>query len=226
MRGMLLTPPPPRLPRRFYPNAPWWCRGATAMLCILQVPALVSPPVSTRQLAAELSQYGLTVLKEPQLDQAQLEQVRQRCSARLSALLDELQVQGGDPIEQHYTFAEIAHRQRLRWDLRLPEEDPLWQRVCDAALAAAMPVVEQLHPPCTAAPPRTLMSGVLISRSVMRTERMAPCARAWPGPNPNPNPNPYPSLTLASNLTTILTLNTDPNRNQAGSHSAALARRL
>ena len=165
---------------------------------ILQVPALVSPPVSTRQLAAELSQFGLTVLKEPQLEQAQLEQVRlalarsrraqspragaaargarrgrrrrgstlllallcrgrrlvplhrqprhraasapcgrcptphphpnphqvqvrQRCSARLSALLDELHVQGGDPIEQHYTFAEIAHRQRLRWDLRLPE---------------------------------------------------------------------------------------------------------
>ena len=43
---------------------------------ILQVPALVSPPVSTRQLAAELSQFGLTVLKEPQLEQAQLEQVR------------------------------------------------------------------------------------------------------------------------------------------------------
>ena len=146
----------------------------TAMLCILQVPALVSPPVSTRQLAAELSQYGLTVLKEPQLDQAQLEQVRQRCSARLSALLDELQVQGGDPIEQHYTFAEIAHRQRLRWDLRLPDEDPLWQCACDAALAAAMPVVEQLHPPHTAAAPRTLMSGVLISRSVVRAERMTP----------------------------------------------------
>ena len=82
---------------------------------ILSVPALVSPPVSARQLAAELSQFGLTVLKEPQLDKAQLEQVRQRCSARLSALLDEVQVQGGDPIEQHYTFSEIAHRQRLRW---------------------------------------------------------------------------------------------------------------
>ena len=57
--------------------------------------SLVSPPVSARQLAAELSQFGLTVLKEPQLDKAQLEQVRQRCSARLSALLDEVQVQGG-----------------------------------------------------------------------------------------------------------------------------------
>ena len=202
------------------------CAALEMLASILQVPALVSPPVSTRQLAAELAQYGLTVLKEPQLDQSQLEQVRQRCSARLSALLDELHVQGGDPIEQHYTFAEIAHRQRLRWDLRLPEEDPLWQCACDAALAAAMPVVEQLHPPCTAAPPRTLMSGVLISRSVMRTERMAPCARAWPGPNPNPNPNHNRDLTLASNLTTILTLTTDPNQNQAGGHSAALARRL
>ena len=113
---------------------------------ILSVSALVSPPVSARQLAAELSQFGLTVLKEPQLDKAQLEQVRQRCSARLSALLDEVQVQGGDPIEQHYTFSEIAHRQRLRWDLRLPEDDPLWRCACDAAVGAAMPVVEQPHP--------------------------------------------------------------------------------
>ena len=113
---------------------------------ILSVPALVSPPVSARQLAAELSQFGLTVLKEPQLDKAQLEQVRQRCSARLSALLDEVQVQGGDPIEQHYTFSEIAHRQRLRWDLRLPEDDPLWRCACDAAVGAATPVVEQPHP--------------------------------------------------------------------------------
>ena len=112
-----VTPPPTRAV-----VAPGCLTSAFLMLAsILQVPALVSPPVSTRQLAAELAQYGLTVLKEPQLDQSQLEQVRQRCSARLSALLDELHVQGGDPIEQHYTFAEIAHRQRLRWDLRLPE---------------------------------------------------------------------------------------------------------
>jgi hypothetical protein len=150
------------------------CRRVIMLASILQVPALVSPSVSTQQLAAELSQFGLTVLREPQLDQAQLEQVRQRCSSRLSSLLDELHVQGGDPIEQHYTFAEIAHRQRLRWDLRLPEEDPLWLCACDAALAAAMPVVEQLHPPCTTAAPRPLMSGVLISRSVARTERVAP----------------------------------------------------
>ena len=51
-------------------------RGGLMLASILQVPALVSPPVSTRQLAAELSQFGLTVLKEPQLEQAQLEQVR------------------------------------------------------------------------------------------------------------------------------------------------------
>ena len=140
----------------------------------LTTQALVSPAASSGQLAAELSQFGLTVLREPQLDCAELEQVRQRCSTRLSTLLDELRNAALDPIEQHYTFTEIAHRQRLRWDLRLPEDDPLWRCACEAAVAAAMPVVEQLHPPHTAAAPRTLMSGVLISRSVVRAERMTP----------------------------------------------------
>ena len=147
----------------------------------LHAPALVSPLVSTRQHAAELSQFGLTVLSDPQLDRARLEQVRQRCSSRLSTLIDELSG-AVDPIEQHYTFTEIAHRQRLRWDLRLPEDDPLWRCACEAVLGAATPVVEQLHPPRAAAAARTLMSGVLISRSVAahRTWLHARSVRAWP----------------------------------------------
>jgi len=142
------------------------------MLLGCQAQALVSTPTaSTRQLAAELSQFGLTVLSEPQLDCAQLQQVRQRCSSRLSALIDELSEAAVDPIEQHYTFTEIAHRQRLRWDLRMPEGDPLWQNVCEAAVAVAMPVIEQLHPPREAAAPRMLMSGVLISRPGATAQR-------------------------------------------------------
>ena len=90
-----------------------------------------------------------------------------RSSSRLDALLSEIHAAGVDPIEQHYTFGEIAHRQRLRWDLRLPATDAAWASACTAAVAAVRPVLEQLHPACE---PRMLMSGVLISRPGAKTQ--------------------------------------------------------
>jgi ectoine hydroxylase-related dioxygenase (phytanoyl-CoA dioxygenase family) len=124
----------------------------------------------TAQLAAELSTFGLTVLCEPQLDGAQVERLRQHSSERLDWLLGEITNADVDPVEQHYTFTEIAHRQRMRWDVRLPEGDALWATACDAAIAAATPVIQHLHPP-EAAHVRTLMSGVLISRPGATAQR-------------------------------------------------------
>ena len=77
---------------------------------ILSVPALVSPPVSARQLAAELSQFGLTVLKEPQLDKAQLEQGREPRAAALAVVRGQNQ-QGETPLHlaaSHKTGAKAV----------------------------------------------------------------------------------------------------------------------
>lgn len=122
--------------------------------------SLSAPPMADR-VASTLYARGFAVLDRPQLDLAALALLRGRTSSRLDDLLSEIRVAGVDPIEQHYTFGEIAHRQRLRWDLRLPATDEAWVSACEAAVAAATPVLERLHPACEI---RTLMSGVLISR--------------------------------------------------------------
>lgn len=128
---------------------------------------------ATLQTAASaLVNRGLAVLDEPQLDLDFLEEAKQLSSARLDTLLSDVQAAGADPIAQHYTFAELSHRQKMRWDLRVPDDDNVWSRTCAAAVAAAVPVVEQIHPPDKGAPAvRTLMSGVLISRPGAEQQR-------------------------------------------------------
>ena len=121
--------------------------------------------------AAELATRGLTVLNVPHLGTEQISAARTLCSARLDSLLSEVADVGVDPLAQHYTFKEISHRQQMRWDLRLPEDDEIWKQACKAAVEAAAPILEALHPSEEAGPIRTLMTGVLISRPGSENQR-------------------------------------------------------
>jgi hypothetical protein len=90
---------------------------------------------------------------------------------------------GCDPLEQNYNFAEICHRSRKRWDMRVPGEAV--SALTSAAVQAALPVVlglDQLpsHPdegcvPLTrripAGKPRMLMTGAIVSHPGATAQR-------------------------------------------------------
>ena len=46
---------------------------------------------------------------------------------------------GCDPLEQNYNFAEICHRSRKRWDMRVPGEAV--SALTSAAVQASLPVI-------------------------------------------------------------------------------------
>ena len=155
--------------QRLMRSALWLSLYVTLVTCSA---ALVASVPSTQRAATELSSFGLTVVSQPHLDGVQLQSLRRHSTARLDALLAEISVAGVDPVAQDYDFAEISHRQKHRWDLRLPDGDELWASACDVAAAAAMPIFERLHPPGAAScAPRRLMTGVLISRPGAAAQR-------------------------------------------------------
>ena len=78
---------------------------------------------------------------------------------------------GCDPIEQQYVFSEICHRQRNRWDMRLPTSDPAWAQLGDAAVAAATPVIREAQGAAAFRGVLPLMSGVVVSRPGARVQR-------------------------------------------------------
>ena len=66
-------------------------------------------------------------------------------------------------VEQQYSFAEICHRKRLRWDLRMPECSTAWAALRAQVEEQALPQLAALAPDGGAAP-RILMSGAVVSR--------------------------------------------------------------
>lgn len=112
--------------------------------------------------AASLRDRGFCVVDEPIIEHACIKRLASASSERLSLLLDEVESVGYDPIEQSYHFSEFSHRQRKRWDMRPPTSEE-WQDLCDCAMAAATPVIQD----SLALPderPKLVMSGVVISR--------------------------------------------------------------
>jgi hypothetical protein len=87
---------------------------------------------------------------------------------------------GCDPVEQNYNFAEICHRYRQRWDMRVPGEAV--SKLTDAAVQRALPVILGLdalpmHPDEGFIPlARRLPAG-----RARRTERLEPPARMLAG---------------------------------------------
>lgn len=84
---------------------------------------------------------------------------QQAVHSRLAELLDAVKQSEHDAEEQAYSFREICHRQRLRWDVRMPGDCSAWQTLCDSALEQATPLLRALCPE-----PRVLMSGAVVSR--------------------------------------------------------------
>ena len=90
---------------------------------------------------------------------------------------------GCDPLEQNYNFAEICHRSRKRWDMRVPGEAV--SALTSAAVQASLPVILgldrlPLHPDegrlplarrLPAGKPRTLMTGAVVSQPGARAQR-------------------------------------------------------
>ena len=65
-------------------------------------------------------------------------------------------------VEQQYSFAEICHRKRLRWDLRMPERSQAWAALRAQVEEQALPQLAALAP--ADGQPRILMSGAVVSR--------------------------------------------------------------
>ena len=90
---------------------------------------------------------------------------------------------GCDPLEQNYNFAEICHRSRKRWDMRVPGEAV--SALTSTAVQASLPVILgldrlPLHPDegrlplarrLPAGKPRTLMTGAIVSQPGARAQR-------------------------------------------------------
>lgn len=114
---------------------------------------------------------GFVVLPDPILSDALLESAAALSRATLAQRLLEVSAIGCDPIEQQYVFREICHRQRNRWDMRLPSSDPAWAQLCDAAVAAATPVIRQAQGATDFCGILPLMSGVVVSRPGARVQR-------------------------------------------------------
>ena len=97
--------------------------------------------------ATDLRERGFAVLSEPVMEAALVERALSQAQARLVELLLDVEAAGFDPLEQQCSFQEIASRHRLRWDLQLqaPGQDKsgssTWSQLCQAALAAAKPVI-------------------------------------------------------------------------------------
>ena len=98
---------------------------------------------STTTPPSPLGTRGFEVLPDPVVDPALLEAAAATSRATLRKRLAQVERAGCDPLGQQYLFKEICHRQRGRWDLQLLDEadEPTWARLCEAAVAAAAPVI-------------------------------------------------------------------------------------
>ena len=92
-----------------------------------------------------------------------VEDARAAVADRLCELLDAALDSGCDVVEQQYSFAEICHRKRLRWDLRMPERSTAWAALLAQVEEQALPQLAALVPG-GGVTPRILMSGAVVSR--------------------------------------------------------------
>ena len=123
---------------------------------------------------------GFVVLPDPIMSDELLSDAAALSRNTLAQRLSEVKAIGCDPVEQQYVFREICHRQRNRWDMRLPTSDPAWSQLCDAAVAAATPVIRQAQGAAAFSGVLPLMSGVVVSRPGARVQVLSLHPRAQP----------------------------------------------
>ena len=121
---------------------------------------LATAPLSTAP-SARLRDLGFAVLPS-RIDTALVTRCRTLARERLDALLHKAALLGVDGVETAFSFTEIDHRARLRYDMALTDEtDAAWSELCEQTLALAAPVVEAAAGGSAA---RLCMSGVVTSR--------------------------------------------------------------
>mmetsp|Transcript_35628 Transcript_35628/g.72616 ORF Transcript_35628/g.72616 Transcript_35628/m.72616 type:complete len:365 (-) Transcript_35628:172-1266(-) len=129
---------------------------------------LVSPITSQMRWvephAIALQREGFVALPEDASVGRELsESVAKECKERLEFLLEAVDSAGCDLIEQQYSFSEICHRKRLRWDLRMPRTRA-WDEMCRLAVEVAAPVLRTACNCADDAEVHVVMSGVVTSR--------------------------------------------------------------
>ena len=69
-----------------------------------------------------IREQGFAVLPTAGAPSAVVDAARDAVHTRLSELLAAVDDAGCDIVEQQYSFNEICHRKRLRWDMRMPAD--------------------------------------------------------------------------------------------------------
>ena len=107
---------------------------------------LAAHTASTLRHALNLRDKGFTVLPPSAtgLSQSVLAQAARACEYELASRLCEVSMLGIDPMEQAYSFNEIAHRLHKRWDFRNPDLADV-EHVSTAATSAARSIICALH---------------------------------------------------------------------------------
>ena len=102
-------------------------------------------PPARASAARELDELGFAVLRggESVIDRSLCARVALESRERLELLLTAADDAGCNVLEQQYSFAEICHRKRLRWDMRMPASEA-WVALCDAALREVAPTLREL----------------------------------------------------------------------------------
>lgn len=143
-------------------------RQAATLSAVSSQPA---PSAHASAAAAELGERGFAVLGAGAraIDASVCATVASECSARLERLIEAADSAGCAVFDQQYSFAEICHRKRLRWDMRM-DDSAAWRALCAAAVGQAAPVLREL---CGGSEEdvRVVMSGVVVSRAGALAQR-------------------------------------------------------
>ena len=115
------------------------------------------------EAVAAIRETGFAVLPTAAVPRAVVDAARAAVGDRLSELLVAVDDAGCDVVEQQYSFSEICHRKRLRWDLRMPGSCGAWSALAAHVEAQALPRLAALAR--DGAQPRVLMSGAVVSRA-------------------------------------------------------------
>lgn len=129
-------------------------------------PVQLRPAPWAAGAASSLRTNGFVVLPpdEARVAATLVEAAREETRSRLEMLLGAVGAIGIDPDESAYSFTEICHRARCRWDLRMPDESTAFHALCAEALQHATPVLQSLAGRQQPSP-RLVMAGAVVSRS-------------------------------------------------------------
>ena len=126
----------------------------------LSAPAIA--PIWAVDASTSLRSDGFAVLPaEARIASHLVEEAKAETTLRLDVLLNAIGSIGIETVEQHYSFSEINHRARLRWDLRMPDSSEAFHMLCEHAFEQATPVLQELT---GCEQPRLVMSGAVVSR--------------------------------------------------------------